>query len=295
MRTYQTEDEYIRHIQSDAFNVTTERDKAVFYSGRDGFNCGDAHFRYVRHGYQSIDKTQGGTWLERERLWGEERNQFGRPYEPEERLHNDQPKSPFDEDAADRIGNAASKKYAEQASGLVICIVQDADERRTFRRVELPALINNEKVTHINGIERKALKELYDQDPTRDKRWSLDRAFEAIKKEPLQIAYQQGQQKADEKEQEEKTETRRIKMTNEKGETCFLEVTGIRKGDDLRGLRLSEEHSERIDKLKENQTLTLSLREIYESIGREQVKEEYRKEQEELIKLNHHRQREIIR
>lgn len=280
MRAYQSEEEYIRHIQSDAFNVSAERDKAVFYAGRNGFNCADAHFRYVGNGYLSIDFTQGGTWLERERLWGEKENYFGRPYESEERLHADQPTPPINEEAARRVWAAASKKYAEQATGAVTCVVDGASEDTIFRRVELPALINNGKVTYINGIERKVLKELYDADPTQDKRWSLDRAFDVIKREPLQISYQPEPPKGQEKEPDE-TETRRAKLTNEKGEQCFLEITGIPIGEDLRGLRLSNEHSRMTDELKKDQTLTLSLSEVYESIGREQVQKEYKQEQEQ--------------
>jgi hypothetical protein len=48
-------------------------------------------------------------------------------------------------------------KYAEAASGKVTCFVDAAPRAGAFARLELPALLKNEKITHINGLARANL------------------------------------------------------------------------------------------------------------------------------------------
>ncbi len=49
------------------------------------------------------------------------------------------------------IWSIASKRFIDSASGDVIAFVKGADKRSVFRTQELPAILNNEKITTING------------------------------------------------------------------------------------------------------------------------------------------------
>jgi uncharacterized Zn-binding protein involved in type VI secretion len=74
--------------------------------------------------------------------------------------------------AADDIWAAASVKYAGEASGSCRCFIANAPADRVFRKHELAALLNNDKVTDLNNIPREALKSIHDQNP--------DAAFSAV-------------------------------------------------------------------------------------------------------------------
>lgn len=65
------------------------------------------------------------------------------------------------EQKADKVWGEASRKYVNSIQGEVKTFVVGAVEGRVFRRIELPTLLKNEKVTKINGIDRKGLQELY--------------------------------------------------------------------------------------------------------------------------------------
>lgn len=196
----------------------------------------------------------------------------------------------LDAGAAFEIWSEVSRKYAQAASGAVICFIRRQDDNGVFQNIELPELLKNERIDFINGIPREELKSIYDQDRSEGKKESLSHIHSEIaKEEPKHLEartredYQEKRRElaTDQVMEQEKTETLRAKFINGRGQQCFLEVTGIREGEDLRGLRLSNEHDQIIDKLQENGTLTLSIDAIYQSIGREQMKKEYRQEQEQ--------------
>ncbi len=92
--------------------------------------------------YTRLENTPGGEWLDDENLYEN-----------------------FDQNVADQLWEEASEKYASSATGEVNTFVVGAHEDRIFRDTELPALLENEKVTAINGLDREEVKELHDKDP----------------------------------------------------------------------------------------------------------------------------------
>ncbi len=73
----------------------------------------------------------------------------------------------------------ASRNYASCAEGDVRTYVVGGKAAGTFRQVELPALLENPKVSSINGVPREELKKLYDADPSVEKLVVLNRICEA--------------------------------------------------------------------------------------------------------------------
>ena len=53
-----------------------------------------------------------------------------------------------------KIWAIASERFIAGASGNVIAFVKNADSRSTFRRIELPCILKNEKITSINGVDK---------------------------------------------------------------------------------------------------------------------------------------------
>lgn len=149
-------DEYIQWIRSDAFDVATQPNQAVFWSGTfqqvspDNISFSrqwneDAAKQSIEDsGRTLIGTTHGGNDLEKRAAAGELKD--------------------FTREQQTQIWEEASKKYAEQASGDVATRVVGAFEPRVFRQVELGTLLENDEVTSINGIAREDLKALYDQD-----------------------------------------------------------------------------------------------------------------------------------
>ncbi len=53
------------------------------------------------------------------------------------------------------IWRVASKRFIKAASGAVRAFVKDADPRSVFRAMELPQLLENERITTINGEDKQ--------------------------------------------------------------------------------------------------------------------------------------------
>jgi len=85
------------------------------------------------------------------------------------------------EPEARRIWAHASQVLCEQAKGNVLAFVVGADPTKTFRQVELPALLRNELVSSINYAPIGMYREAYQSDLSAGKAVSLDRIFEDIK------------------------------------------------------------------------------------------------------------------
>jgi len=60
-----------------------------------------------------------------------------------------------------QIWSIASRRFIAGIKGKVTAFVNDADPRSVFRSVELPLLLQNDNVTHINGQEKKAFAEQF--------------------------------------------------------------------------------------------------------------------------------------
>ncbi len=144
-----TAEEYRAEVASDKFDVATPRDGATFYSN-DAERGGPHRNRdradvLIKEGdgrYARIETTPGGRWLNDEQLY--------------KKLPQEQ---------ADAVWSEASKKYANEASGDAKTCVVGARPSSVFRRDELPVLVDNEKVTSVNGIPREELKQLHAKDP----------------------------------------------------------------------------------------------------------------------------------
>ncbi len=52
------------------------------------------------------------------------------------------------------IWKTASERFIEFASGNVTAFVENADERSTFRCIELPNIMANKKIGTINGVDK---------------------------------------------------------------------------------------------------------------------------------------------
>lgn len=60
-----------------------------------------------------------------------------------------------------KIWGIASERFILAASGNVTAFVDDADERSTFRRIELPNLLKNDKITSINRQDKFVFAEQF--------------------------------------------------------------------------------------------------------------------------------------
>ena len=53
-----------------------------------------------------------------------------------------------------KIWAIASERFIAAASGNITAFADNADPRSTFRRIELPNLLKNEKISTVNGINK---------------------------------------------------------------------------------------------------------------------------------------------
>jgi hypothetical protein len=147
--TFETPTDYRAHIQANGhlFKAQQEPDempqweetpqRSVFYSG--GYNQDHAWaFCHANPDYHMIQETLGGDWLVRQDL-------------PEYFRHNE----------VTSIWQEAARQYARMAQGDVVAFIRGAEPSDMFFEVELPELLFNEKVTHINGIDRQTLVERF--------------------------------------------------------------------------------------------------------------------------------------
>lgn len=63
-------------------------------------------------------------------------------------------------EATQGIWAEASKSFAESAEGDIITLTSKPQDNRTFALVELPALLANPKVKHVNGVDTAVLQEM---------------------------------------------------------------------------------------------------------------------------------------
>lgn len=108
--------------------------KAVFYAGDNRQNY-DRAFKYAKNNnMKPISSTEGGAFLNQIKT----RDTFG-----------------IDRDR--KLWDSASRKFAAETKGEIKTFVAGADQQSTFRRIELPTLLNNKKVQTINGADRAKL------------------------------------------------------------------------------------------------------------------------------------------
>lgn len=59
------------------------------------------------------------------------------------------------------IWRIASSRYIKEASGNIHAFVDGADERSTFCTTELSEIMENPKITHINGVEKSLFSKTF--------------------------------------------------------------------------------------------------------------------------------------
>jgi ADP-ribosyl cyclase len=87
------------------------------------------------HGFQRIEDTLGGKWLNAQNL------------------------KEFSEDQQRVIWSIASEKFTQQASGNVSAVIVNADKDRVFYQTEFPLLVKGDNITSINGIRTDELRQ----------------------------------------------------------------------------------------------------------------------------------------
>ena len=112
----------------DTLDVSTKPNTATFYSGRGSRQAAEAHA--AANGRITLETTAGGKQLDDMRLF-------------------DGTVKDVNGDAAMEIWGKVSTNYAEQASGRVMAFVNGPKPGGVFLTQELPALLNNAKVTDI--------------------------------------------------------------------------------------------------------------------------------------------------
>ncbi|HEX8474592.1 MAG TPA: hypothetical protein VF666_11205 [Pyrinomonadaceae bacterium] len=113
-----------------------DKDKALFYSGRGNKSLAQEAVR--RDGLQTIEATEGG-----KRLDTPGRHPF------------------YGKEAAIELWDEASRKFARAAEGKITTCVAGAPTEGTFRRVELKEILNNPKITEINGVSAETFRQAY--------------------------------------------------------------------------------------------------------------------------------------
>lgn len=207
-----------RHDRAEGYIAENEANRDKLRAPKDGTVCytnsgGDlstvrehvAREKAAGRDATYLEATEQGRRIDNDNLWD--------PYNEKNRALNDrererlQAKGVKDIDpqpGTERVWGHTSKTYAEEARGRVTVITHNKDikEGSFFAEHERPTLIRNDKVTHINGVERKELAQLFDKaesaptpetrkqalqeinakieagDPTRDNALDRDRALE---------------------------------------------------------------------------------------------------------------------
>lgn len=204
---HDTAEDYIAENQANRDKLRAPKDGTVCYTNSEGDLSTVREYvaREKAAGRDAIylEATEQGRRIDNDNLWDlyDEKNRALNNRE-RERLQAKGVKDIDPQPGTERVWGHTSKTYAEEAHGRVTVITHDKDieEGKFFAEHERPALIRNDKVTHINGVERKELAQLLDKaesaptpetrkqalqeintrieagDPTRDKALDRDKA-----------------------------------------------------------------------------------------------------------------------
>lgn len=192
----------------------------------------------------------------------------------------------------------ASTFYAESADGSVFAFHHQANPQRILIKDELPALLKNEKVTHINYVPVSELKPLYNEnaepvlgmaailqktDMTRLVSYDGDKPLnpelkngpesiaEDLTSKDLENSSQLELENAPEVEvaaeepielEIEDTTAHTFEVELENGENRLLEVESGRTDEELRHIEISDELAERLEKQKPEESLKIDAEEI---------------------------------
>ncbi len=160
---HETTQAYAQEIDANRENLRGPKDGTVCYTngGQESARAHVAHERAEGRDATTLEQTKYGATLDKDELW---RNT------PENRTFNnaerDRQKQAGVQNVDPRLAGTkevwgkASQTYCEEARGKVTVVTNDKpiDEKGFFAKHERETLIRNEKVTHINGVERKQLE-----------------------------------------------------------------------------------------------------------------------------------------
>ncbi|WP_013334898.1 hypothetical protein [Gloeothece verrucosa] len=148
--------------------------QAVFYSGGANYYRAYYYANSSKGKAATLERTDTGRALfTLKPLNKQTNNVFTRHPKPSE-YKPPRPGDPLkDNNFADRLGRVSSWRFAKSASGDVKTFVCGARSDSVFRKIELPTLIRNKKVTSINGVDRKHFEKAFKQDPSGKKAYRM--------------------------------------------------------------------------------------------------------------------------
>ncbi|WP_347332734.1 hypothetical protein [Marinimicrobium locisalis] len=136
-------------------NIKTEKNKAVFYSGRGAREAAENFAE--KNNLTTLEKTEGGGWLDDLRLF--------------EGTVDD-----VDGDKARTLWGKISNNYAKSAQGEVLSVVNNPNPSGVFLTEELPTLLDND------NVDRVIIKSLKGNEVVLDGGLGLKEAIELIKR-----------------------------------------------------------------------------------------------------------------
>lgn len=240
-----------------------QRGKMTVHSGGIlGSNRRDAEAHCQRYNAAMLEHTSGGKILEAADLYRE----CGR-------------------EQADRLFKTASGLYMEVVEGRLRAFSLMARVDRVMLVEEIPKAIHDKKLTHINEVRRWDLLKIWHNDQASEKLYARGEILVEIN-QGIKLIEWQGEHKrghdANQQDQEKgESISQRVPVYNNQGEKRYIEITGLKPDDNIQGLELSKEHSRKIDQLKPDEIWQASIKEIRESITREQTEQQQREQHPE--------------
>lgn len=161
---HDTAEGYLSEIDAEREKIRPPENGAVFYTNKGRQTAEEYVAREKAAGRQAstLEQTELGARLHSDSLYNlSDRNTRAMEQSETNRIQAEKGNVRHQRHAAaDRVWGHASRTYAQEASGRVTVITNDRPikEYSFFARHERAILIRNEKVTHINGIERKVLE-----------------------------------------------------------------------------------------------------------------------------------------
>lgn len=250
--------EAVNYIKtSEKIDVSSRPDRAVFYSGGQEIRYkGEKHGENRKKAEEFCDKNQEYTTLER--------TSFGHYLEK-----NDfELRKTFGDVGIKKLWTTTSERYAREASGKITAFVEEAKHDKIFRTDELKTLINNDKVTTINGVPREELKRDLGLKQTYDPHTNLSDSFHKIKDanvgKDLRIGWDGLKQET------QKSDSRYFEIPLNSGEKITAKVKGLEKNEKFNIDKLSKETQKQLQNSKSNERLTIYMKQERLQIEQEQ-------------------------
>jgi uncharacterized protein YkuJ len=260
---------YIKTAEKDKVDVSSQPDRAVFYSGgqtvrykgeNHGENRKKAEDFCAKHPkYTTLEKTPFGQYLEKNDA--ELRKTFG-------------------DEGIKKIWAATSERYAKEALGEIKAFVAEAKHDKIFRKNELKTLINNDKVTHINGVSRQELQKDLRKFP--DLQANLFEAFHKVKDsnvgKDLRISW-------DGNKESPKNETRNFEIQRSSGDKVIAEVKGLEKDEKFSIDKLSKATKKQFESAKPNKRISIDMQQehIQRQIEQVQIQQQIAEQQKQMM------------